>query len=159
MNRDESRVPSWETFYSLIQSGAPAVQPVPGAPVVEFFVDTAGTRIGMYARVDPSEVSRLPALDYADIKLRWVELSGKPHLELSTQAGDLFHEFFSLLLVAADLIQIEGLRPLQAVMLSLDPWRALPSSYYGKRRHAGAGCSGTAGDRHVQDQPRGARCR
>ena len=57
--------------------------------------------------------------------MRWVELSTVPHLELSTQASELFHEFFSLLLVAADLIQREQRDPLDAIIVSLRRWRQL----------------------------------
>jgi hypothetical protein len=121
--RGGGRIVSWDNLRTLIEAGVPAVEPIAGSPALEVFVDAAGLRIGLRAPLERVEAP--PIAGYADLRVALVELRGHPHVELSTSARDLYHEFHSLVLLTAALIQEDGLPPLTAISDSLRRWRQL----------------------------------
>ena len=118
-----ARVPSWENLRAMVDAGVPAAEPIAGRPPLEMFVDAQGARIGLRAPVDRVEAP--PASRYADVRVQLVELHGQPHVEISTAARHLYHEFHALIVVAADLIQLDRIPALTAIAESLARWRQL----------------------------------
>jgi hypothetical protein len=114
---------TWVNFQRLIDEGEPALQPVPDLPGVEFFVEERARRVGLYARAQ--ELTALPALDYAQVELAWVERNGNPYLEVATDSRELFREFFSFLLAIAETIRVTQAPPVIAVTESLSRWKQL----------------------------------
>ena len=119
----DPRVLSWENLRRLVEAGVPATEPIQGSPPLEIFVEAAGSRIGLLAPVERVEAP--PSTRYADVRIRLVEVHGRPHVEISTASRALYHEFHALIAVTADLIQLEGSSPLTAISESLARWRQL----------------------------------
>ena len=119
------RVPSWENLRAMVDAGVPAAEPIAGQPALEVFVEAFGARVGLRAPIDRIEAP--PTVRFADVRVRLVEVRGEPHVEVSTAARDLYHEFHALIVVAADLIQVEKVPPVSAISDTLTRWRRLLS--------------------------------
>lgn len=128
-NAGEGRVLSWDNLRELIARGVPVAQPIPGAPLLELFIEAGGTRIGLRAPVEHIEAP--PPAQYADVRIQLVEVRGHPYVEIATSSRQLYHEFHALMTLTADLIQLEGVAPLTAISESLARWRQLVATSEG----------------------------
>lgn len=112
----------WEDFEARISAGIPSVEASIGPPVVHFFIEPAGRRIGarFFAEGGGTASSRL-----AEVTVRVVGVGGDTALEVSTDNPALYRDFYSLCCSIADRVQIKK-EPLgAAVAKSLSSLAAL----------------------------------
>jgi len=112
----------WEDFEARISTGVPSVEASIGPPVVHFFIEPAGRRIGarFFAEGGSTTSSRL-----AEVTVRVVGVGRDTVLEVSTDNPALYRDFYSLCCSIADKVQINK-EPLgSAVARSLSSLAAL----------------------------------
>lgn len=108
---------------AYLEPKLPAMHFIPGAPPVYLFVDDHASRIGLRVHID--EQQGLPPSPLVEVTLNTVLADNQLYLEVSTVTRQLFGEFFYLALSIADLIQVEGRKPLDAVRDSFNTWQDL----------------------------------
>jgi hypothetical protein len=114
---------TWATFHrDILVPGVPAVHPVPGTPYVELFFEPDQTRVGIRARCSDSARA---ASELEHLRTRLVEREGGRLLEISTDRPSLFRSLYALLVSTADLIQLEGVAPSDALQQTIDEFLEL----------------------------------
>lgn len=108
---------------AYLEPKIPALHTIPGAPPAYLFVDDLAKRIGL--RVQTDELRSLPPSPLVEVTLTTLLVDNRLYLEVSTAAQQLYGEFFYLALSIADLVQIQGRKPLDAVRDSFDTWQEL----------------------------------
>jgi hypothetical protein len=88
---------------------------VPGTPEVTFFVESGGGRIGLRVPVAQPDRAAIETWAFSEMQASIREWRGAPAVEVSVSESRLFEAFYSAGVRACDLVQIEGLDPLDAM--------------------------------------------
>lgn len=112
----------WEDFENRINLGMPSVDASPGPPLVHFFIEPAGRRIGarFFAPAAGTASSRL-----TEVTVREIGIGETTALEVSTGNRALYRDFYSLCCAIADRVQIKKQPLAEAVAVTLKAWAAL----------------------------------
>lgn len=114
------RFPTNAQMLEMVRAGNPIHLAIPGNPRVVFFVERAGTRIGL--ELPPGD---LPA----DIRpYRAIEVAGggdSASVRISSTRQSLYPEFMRLLAGVAERVQIGGYPPGPAIRDALEAWREI----------------------------------
>ena len=108
---------------AFLESDAPSLHVIDGAPSVSIFIDPEIPSIGL--RVPLGTADYVQDAPLAEIEAHVGMVGGARSLEISTSNESLFPIFFPFALTLADRIQIEHTEVGAAVKASLDHWGAL----------------------------------
>jgi Putative PD-(D/E)XK family member, (DUF4420) len=101
----------------FLRSGVPILHPIAGQPVVSLFIDPAIPEMGL--RVYNPTGERLSPTNLRHVLTRAIHHNARLCLEVVITAPELFRDAYPLLCATADRIQLDKLRPAEALGLTL----------------------------------------
>jgi hypothetical protein len=114
---------SWTNLSRAIAAGTPQRFAIDGDPNLDILLESGGSALGL--AVPFSEREALPVSTLTALSLTRRLVDAEPRLFIATSQRRLFREFYDLFIEIADCIQLEGLRPIDALQRALGKWRTL----------------------------------
>ncbi len=109
----------WET-------GVPVLIRLGGEPELRLLIDKPAGRLTLRAPMD--EIAVIPPNRLANVTAAAVFDGGRRYLEIATMGEELVADGYSMLMMIADRIQLDGAGPLAAFEETLDLWESILSA-------------------------------
>ena len=115
---------TWDNFRNgFLEPGVPAIHPIPGNPDVRFFVTDNAEYVGIQIEYDGSV--KAPDLMLEQIE-SCIRFSGQTrYLEVSTSKALLFEQYYAVMVIIADLVQLDHMNGIDAAERAIAQFRSL----------------------------------